>query len=154
LRYVHSFVDKKTGKVYFYFRHRGQRWPLPGMPGTSAFAAAYDALLQRVQDGQGNVAFAPATLGAVIEHFLASDAFKSKAPITRKIYRRILDRLKEIAGRGLIADLQEKHVRKIRERFLPATSIADEAVMLIGVLWVFAKENLIMQLGPNPTTDV
>jgi integrase len=26
--------------------------------------------------------------------------------------------------------------------------------MLIGMLWVFAKEHLAMQLGPNPTTDV
>jgi integrase len=154
LRYVHSFVDKKTGKVYFYFRHRGQRWSLPGAPGTSDFAAAYDALLQRIQGGRSNVAFAPATLGAVIEQFLDSDAFNSKAPITRRIYRRILDRLKELAGRGLIADLQEKHVRLIRQRFLPAKSVADEAVMLIGMLWVFAKENLAMQLGPNPTSDV
>jgi integrase len=53
-----------------------------------------------------------------------------------------------------LGDLQEKHVRQIRQRFLPSKSIADEAVMLIGVLWVFAKENLAMQLGPNPTTDV
>lgn len=154
LRYVHSFVDKKTRKVYFYFRHRGQRWPLPGAPGTAEFTAAYDVFLQRVQGDRGNIAFAPATLGSVIEQFLASDAFKSKAPITRRIYRRILDRLKEVAGRGLIADLQEKHVRQIRQRFLPAKSVADEAVMLIGMLWVFAKEDLAMQLGPNPTTDV
>jgi hypothetical protein len=155
LRYVHSFVDKKTGRVYFYFRHRGERWALPGMPGTTEFTAAYDALLQRLVVGRGaSFAFAPKTLGAVIEQYIASGAFTSKAPHTRRVYRHILDRIKEIAGRGLIVDLQEKHVRLLRQRFLPAKSVADEAVMLLGMLWVFAKENLATQLGPNPTTDV
>ena len=50
LRYVHSFVDK-TGRVRFYFRHRGQRWPLPGQPGSAELGAAammsYDAIVSR-----------------------------------------------------------------------------------------------------------
>jgi hypothetical protein len=87
-RNVHSFVDKKTGRVYHYFRHRGKRWPLPGAPGTSDFAAAYSDLLQALHGERANVVFAPATLGAVIEQFLASDAFTLKAPITRRIYPR------------------------------------------------------------------
>ena len=41
LRYVHSFVDR-TGRVRFYFRHRGKRWPVPGEPGSAEFAASYD----------------------------------------------------------------------------------------------------------------
>jgi integrase len=128
LRYVHSFVDK-TGRVRFYFRHQGRRWPLPGQSGSD-------------------------TLGAVIEKYLASDGFTSKAHHTRRQYRRLLDRIKEICGRALITDLREDHVRQIRSRFLPATFTADESVMLISMLWIFAKEHLAMKLGPNPTTDI
>jgi integrase len=155
LRYVHSFVDK-TGRVRFYFRHHGKRWPLPGQPGSAEFAACYDELRQEhvIARPASNVAFGPNTLGSVIEKYLGSEDFKSKAHNTRRQYHRILDRLKEIAGRGLIIDLQEQHVRKIRERFLPATFAADESVMLLSMLWVFAKEHLAMQLGPNPTTDI
>ena len=43
LRYVHSFVDK-TGRVRYYFRHRGKRWPLPGEPGSVEFSERYDEL--------------------------------------------------------------------------------------------------------------
>jgi integrase len=156
LRYVHSFVDK-TGRVRFYFRYRGKRWPLPSLPGSVAFAARYDELGRdhvKPGPGRGNVAFGPNTLGAVIEKWIAGEGFTSKAHHTRRQYRRILDRIKEICGRALISDLREEHVREIRSRFLPATFTADESVMLLSMLWLFAKEHLAMRLGPNPTTDV
>ena len=155
LRYVHGFVDR-TGHARFYFRHRGKRWPLPGQPGTAEFVARYDELLREcvLSAPAGNVAFGPNTLGAVIEKWLASAAFTSKARHTRPQYRRLLDRLKEICGRALIGDLREDHVREIRSRFLPATFTADEVVMLLSTLWIFAKEHLAMRLGPNPTADI
>jgi integrase len=154
LRYVHSFVDK-TGRVRFYFRHKGERWPLPGQPGSMEFAARYDELRrERVEPRRNNVAFGPNTVGSIIEKYIASDAFKTKAHHTRRQYRRLLDRVKEICGRALIADLREEHVREIRSRFLPHTFTADEVVMLLSILWVFAKENLAMRLGQNPATDI
>jgi integrase len=155
LRYVHSFVDK-TGHTRFYFRHQGKRWPLPGEPGSAQFAARYDELRQEHITARpaNNVTFGPNTLGFVIEKYLGSKEFKSKAHNTKRQYRQILDRLKQIAGRGLTVDLHEGHVRDIRLRFLPATFAADEAVMLLSMLWIFAKEHLAMRLGPNPTTDI
>lgn len=154
LRYVHSFVDK-TGRVRFYFRYRGKRWPLPGEPGTAEFAASYDALRQEclATQAENNIVFGPGTLGAIIESYLASDEYESKARKTRLKYRHILDQLREIAGRGLIVDLQEHHVRQIRTRF-EATSTADVAVMLLGMLWTFAKEKLALRLGINPAADI
>ena len=88
----------------------------------------------------------------MLEKWIASEGFTSKAHHTAP--RRILDRIKEIGGRALISDLREEHVREIRSRFLPAIFTADEAVMVLSMLWQFAKEHLAMQLGPNPTTDV
>jgi hypothetical protein len=142
LRYVHSFVDK-TGRVRFYFRHKGQRWPLPGEPGSAEFAARYDELRKQclATPHVDNVAFGPGTLGSVIERYTASADFTSRASGTQRHYRASLDRLKEICGRGLIVDLREKHIREIRKRFT-ATSKADLSVMLLRMLWSFAKENL------------
>jgi integrase len=156
LQYVHSFVDK-TGKVRYYFRHRGKRWPLPGVPGSTEFSFRYDQLRREcaVTDKRpDNVRFAPHTLGSVIEKWLASDAFTSKSHNTKRQYRRVVDQIKEMCGRALIADLREEHVREIRSRFMPATFTADEAVMLLSTIWIFAKEHLAMKLGPNPTTDI
>jgi integrase len=154
LRYVHGFVDR-TGRARFYFRHRGKRWPLPGQPGTAEFVARYDQLLREcLTKGQArNVAFGPGTVGLVIEKHLGSCDYTSKAAGTQRHYRVTLDQLKEICGRALIADLQERHVRQIRQRFT-ATSKADLATMLLRMLWVFAKEVLAMDLGPNPAGEI
>jgi len=154
LRYVHSFVDK-TGRVRFYFRYRGKRWALPGEPGTPEFSECYGALRRKCLAMQqaDNVAFGPGTVGLVIEKYLVGGDYTSKARGTQRHYRVALDRLKEICGRALIADLQERHIRQIRQRFT-ATSKADLAVMLLRMLWVFAKEVLAMDLGPNPATEI
>jgi enterobacteria phage integrase len=155
LRYVHSFVDK-TGRVRYYFRHRGERWPLPVKPGTAEFGAAYEALRREVKatkQERNNLAFGPGTLGQVIEKYLASDEFARKAASTKTVYRKLLDQMKGIAGRGLIVDLRERHIRDIRKRFA-AKSVADKAVMLLRVLWVFAKEELAMDLERNPGEEI
>jgi hypothetical protein len=154
LRYVHSFVDR-TGRVRFYFRHRGKRWPLPGEPGSAEFAASYDELRREcfAAHRPSNVAFGPGTLGLVIEKYLTSSSFTKKAPGTQQIYRKMLDNLKEICGRALVADLRGRHCREVRKRFT-ATSKADLAVMLLRVVWVFAKEVLAMELGPNPAIEI
>jgi integrase len=49
--------------------------------------------------------------------------------------------------------MREKHLRDIRRRFI-ANSVADKAVMLLRVLWVFAKEELDMDLGNNPGAEI
>jgi integrase len=154
LRYLHAFVDR-TGRVRYYFRHRGQRWPLSGQPGSAEFTARYDELLRQclATNQAANVVFGPGTVGLVIEKYLASADYTSKAVGTQQVYRVALDKLKEICGRALLANLQERHIRQIRQRF-PATSKADLAVMLLRNLWVFAKEVLAMDLGPNPAAEV
>jgi integrase len=154
LRYVHSFVDK-TGRVRYYFRHRGKRWPLPGEPGTAEFTSVYDALRKQCLPAKrgSNVAFAPATMGYVIEKYRNSDKFTKRAHSTRRSYRQLLDRIEDLCGTALIADLRERHVRALRKQF-SASSASDRAVMMIRLLWQFAKEDLDMELGPNPATEV
>jgi integrase len=58
-----------------------------------------------------------------------------------------------MCGRALIVDLQERYVRDIRKKF-SAKSTADLVTILLSIVWVFAKEDLAMQLGPNPATGI
>jgi hypothetical protein len=46
---VHLFVDRH-GHARYYFRIRGQRWPLPA-PGDPGFMAAYEACKARIAAG-------------------------------------------------------------------------------------------------------
>jgi integrase len=156
LRYVHSFVDK-TGRPRYYFRYRRKRWPLSGLPGSTEFATHYDALRRQcLAEGPSppnNIVFGPETLGSVVEKYIASGDFTSKASATIRAYRGVLDQLKEAYGGGRITDLRERHIREIRKRF-PSTSRADLAVMLLGMLWTYAKEKLAMDLSINPAVDI
>jgi hypothetical protein len=99
LRYVHDFVDK-TGRVRFYFRYRGQRWPLPGQPGSAEFGARYDELWREhvVPRQADNVVFAPTTLGWVIEQYLGSDASSRRRAAPRRDIVACLTALRKCAA--------------------------------------------------------
>ena len=47
LKYVNAFRNKarNDGRVRYYFRRRGMNFPLPGLPGSDEFMAAYGAAL-------------------------------------------------------------------------------------------------------------
>ena len=157
LRYVHSFVDRH-GHARYYFRIRGQRWPLPA-PGDPGFMAAYEACKARIAAGAippTRVMFGPGTLGWVVERFVSSDDYRRRAHETRRSDRLILDELRRHAGTGLFRDLRSRHVKVIRDHFRAAfsTSSADKAVGLLSVLWVFADEHLSLDLEAKPTTGV
>jgi integrase len=157
LRYVHSFVDRH-GHARYYFRIRGQRWPLPA-PGDPGFMAAYEACKARIAAGAippTRVMFGPGTLGWVVERFVSSDDYRRRAHETRRSDRLILDELRRHAGTGLFRDLRSRHVKAIRDHFRAAfsTSSADKAVGLLSVLWAFADEHLSLDLEANPTTGV
>jgi integrase len=161
LRYVHSFVDK-TARARYYFRYRGKRWPLSGEPGTSEFAAAYSEAKRQAQEGEGkaralltpaNLRYGPKSLGHVIDRYIASDDFTKTSASTQRRYRPILEELKDHCGGALIGDLRERHIRELRKRFA-SNSTADFAVMLLRMLWTFAKEALAMDLGVNPAGEI
>src|ERR1700730_8009006 len=91
LPYVNTYADR-YGNVRRYFRKRGcEPVPLPGIPGSAEFMAAYQAAL-------GGPAPVPAvrqtagTVGALIFDYLKSPAFTDLAPSSKKLYRMVLDK--------------------------------------------------------------
>jgi integrase len=157
LRYVHSFVDRH-GHARYYFRIRGQRWPLPP-PGDPGFMVAYEACKAQIASGAvatARVMFGPGTLGWVIERFISSDDYRRRAYETRRSDRLILDELRKHAGTGLFRDLRSRHVKAIRDHFRAvfSTTNADRAVGALSILWAFADEHLSLDLEANPTTGV
>src|SRR5262245_18040973 len=156
LKYLHSFTDRH-GHVRFYFRYRGNRWPLPA-PHEEGFATAYDALLVSTDNrtAKQKVRFMQETLGWTIERFLASQSFESRAEATKKNYRRVLDLHRERYGAGRLRDLRPHHVKIIRNEIRDAstTTGADIALGLISTLWNFAEEELGLQLDANPAHGI
>jgi integrase len=96
------------------------------------------------------------SLGWVIERFIASPAYQTRAEATKRNYRRVIDALKQRYGAGLIKDLQPRHVKAIRNEIRDAftTSAADIAIGIISTLWDFADEQLGLDLGADPTFGI
>jgi integrase len=157
LKYLHSFCDRH-GHVRYYFRYRGQRWPIPA-PHEDGFATAYEARKAEIKANpqlKRNVVFMPGSLGWTIERFLVSQTYEDRAETTRRNYRRVLDQLRERYGTGMLRDLKPRHVKIIRNEIREAatTTAADIAVGLISTLWDFAEEELNLELDADPTYGV
>lgn len=117
-RYVHGYVDRH-GKARFYFRREGfKRMPLPGLPWSPEFMAAYDAALA----GQWPATFRqmakgsharPGSVRWLAVSWYNSIGFRSMKPTTRSTYRNIAERLCIEHGDKRAALLQREHIVKL-----------------------------------------
>jgi integrase len=135
LRYVHQFVDR-NGKARFYFRRAGVRRPLPGLPGSSEFMAAYAAMLadpalsvvaHHAGAGVGSVA-------AAVKGYLASAAFVGLADLTRAARRRTLETFAKEHGHRLIAELERKNINTILKPFAEKPGASRNFIAALRVL--------------------
>jgi integrase len=157
LKYLHCFPDRH-GKARYYFRYRGQQWPILA-PGTEGFATTYDKLLAHIKANpfrsRNNVEFMPGSLAWAIEKFLASPLYNERAETTKRNYRRVFNQLSKGYGTGLLAHLKPRHVRMMRNEIAKtSTSSADIAMSLISTLWNFAVDRLGLELDSDPTHGI
>jgi integrase len=105
LRYIHAFRDRH-GKARYYLRRRGSKLvPLPGLPGSNEFMAAYQTALEDVCVPQkmAQNRLIGGTLSALTTAYLdcspdSTSPFKSLAPETQRTRRNILENLRDLHG--------------------------------------------------------
>jgi hypothetical protein len=121
LRFVNSFgnPDRKNGTVRHYFRKRGMKAiPLPGIPGSDEFMAAYAAALAGLPDAAkpeiGGRRMVPGTIDALVVSYYRSDAWLHGLDAeTTKTRRRIIERFRERNGAKRVALLRRDHVENM-----------------------------------------
>jgi integrase len=114
-RHIHAFIDRH-GKARHYFRRPGfKRVPLPGLPYSPEFMAAYESALagQQALLPVGASRVIPGTLRAVAASYFATAGFRAKRPSTQYSYRNIIDRLCYEYGDNRVALLQREHVVRL-----------------------------------------
>jgi integrase len=114
-KFVHGFIDRH-GKPRFYFRRAGfKKIPLPGLPWSPPFMAAYQEAAEgapRVEIGVSRIR--PGTVGAAVAGYFGSAVFvTSLAESTRRTRRRILERFRAEHGDKGIATLGRVHVERM-----------------------------------------
>ena len=116
-QYVNGFIDRH-GKARWYFRRAGfKKAPLPGLPWSPEFMAAYERALAGQPAPIGAERTIPGTLRALAVSYLASPAFRTTRPSTQSTYRGVIDRLCIEHGDKRVALLQRERRRDLR---LPA----------------------------------
>jgi integrase len=102
--YVKVYTDR-NGILRRYFRRRGCKpVPLPGVPGSAEFMAAYQSALGEpasipsARQGRG-------TVGALIYDYLKSAGFSNLKPASQRVYRIVLDRFGILHGHRMVHDM-------------------------------------------------
>jgi integrase len=114
LKYVDP-VQKKNGRVYFYFRRHGKRTPLPGAYNSPEFLEAYWALRNGTAPigDIGAERTNPGTVNAAIVLYYKHPSFTKNKLITQQTDRNILEAFRAKHGNKQIALLQEQHLEAL-----------------------------------------
>ena len=120
LKYVNAFQNRrrKNGELRYYFRRRGfKAVPLPGLPGSEEFMAAYQTALSGLPDQDraelGASRTEPGSINALVVSYYKSDEWRHLAEETRKARRRIIERFRAKHGNKRVRLLQREHIVKM-----------------------------------------
>jgi integrase len=150
LKYVNGFrnPDRKSQRVRYYFRRRGTKAiPLPGLPGSEEFMAAYHAALATMPDKPSEIGVSrtsPGTINALVVAYYKSAAWNNLAPDTRKSRRRFIERFRIQHGDKRVALLRRDHI----ENMLAAI---EKPIAKRG--WLKAIRPLLQSAVPNMRKD-
>jgi integrase len=117
LKYVNAFANphRKDGRLRYYFRRRGVKAiPLPGLPGSEEFMAAYQAALAGLEPVEiGADRTLPGTINALVVAYYRSDKWQGLAEVTRRSRRYVIEGFRARHGNKRVAMLRQDHVLKM-----------------------------------------
>lgn len=113
LPYIQRFEDRH-GRLRHYHRRPGySRVPLPGVPGSAEFMAAYAEAEGRVKAPVGRDRVQPRSINALVIEYYRSTEWADLRDSTKKGYRNHLDRFRQKHGAKSVAGVQAHHLEAI-----------------------------------------
>jgi hypothetical protein len=139
LAYVHQFTDRH-GKARHYFRRPGyKRTSLPGLPGSAEFMAAYAAALDQTPKREVAAGRTVAgTINSVAVGYLGCAVFHNLAPISRRHYRGIIERIRREHGDKRVALLERRHVVRMLDAKATTPAAARGFLLCLRALIQYA----------------
>jgi integrase len=121
LQFVQAFVDRKTGKVFHYFRRRGMpRVALKGLPGSTEFMAAYAQALAATPTPVGaSTRSKPGSISAAIAEYYSSHAFRSLKGGTPAKRRALLEGFRSEHGHRQLATVPREFLIALLDTMAP-----------------------------------
>jgi integrase len=153
-KFTHGFVDRH-GTARFYFRKAGcKQVPLPGLPWSPVFMAAYQEALTGVkaQAELGAKRIKPGSIDALVLGYFHSITFGELAAETKRTRRNILERFAEEHGDKRAGKLQREHITAIFSKKRDKRFAARNWLKTIRALMQFAVAD--GRLKEDPTTGI
>jgi integrase len=138
-RYVQQFTDRH-GHARFYFRRPGSpRVPLPGLPWSPQFMAAYEAASNDTPKVEiGATRIKAGTINALAAAFYQSTEFQGWSAETRRTRRNILERFRVEHGDKTVANLEPRHVANMVAAKSSTPAAAKNFAKTLSALMKFA----------------
>ena len=157
IKYVQQWVDRRAGGAVarYYFRRKGsKRVPLPGMPGSAEFMAAYQAALagQIVSLPVGVGRTRAGSIGALVMAYFSSPQFLGLSAGTQQTYRLILEKFRVDHGDKPVALLTRQHLNAMLAQRTGTPAAANHWLRLVKALMVYAVREGFR--ADNPAVDV
>ena len=151
-QYVNGFIDR-YGKARWYFRRAGfKRVPLPGLPWSPEFMAAYEQALAGQPLQIGGARTNPGTVRALAVSYFHSSDFRSLKLSSQAIYRGVIDRFCIQYGDNRVAGLKREHVVKLMAARTEKPVAANNLRKMLRAMMKHAVE--IGLRADDPTRDV
>jgi integrase len=154
-RYVHGFVDRH-GWPRYYFRRRGfQQVPLPGLPWSPQFMAAYEAAMAgerapRLEPGATRTV--PGTINALVVAYYCTPQFQALSPVTQRDYRSIIERFRRENGHRSIAGLDRTKLKEMLGNRARTPAAAHNFLRMVRTLMRFAIDQGLRD--DDPTVNI
>jgi integrase len=155
-RYLVEDLDRH-GRTRIYFRRKGQpKIVLKETPGTPAFEAEYQRAFSDVSQPPLPIRtpVMAGTMRWLCQQYYASAVFQSLAPSTRKVRRGILEEICQRAGDFPFAEMEPRHVAKLRDEKVAFPEAANNRVKVLRQLFTWACSPEYGYAEKNPARDV
>ena len=146
--HVQAWVDRKSGRAYYYFRRRGSpRVRLPGLPWSPAFMQAYEQAMATAPAPIGAGRTNPGSLSAVLVAYYGSQNFRRLSAGTQALWRQILERWRETDGDKPIAVLPKEFIVRKLDSMKPHA--ARNWLKAIRHLMAYCSEHGLIRHDPT-----
>lgn len=132
--YTQGFVDR-NGRPRWYYRRRGfPRSPLPGLPWSPEFMAAYERAAEGAKLEIGRDRSKPGTFTALIASYYKTADYQGLRPITQQTYRNILERWRAEHGDKRVAHLERRHVQAFMAERATTPASANRLLRMLHII--------------------
>lgn len=148
LPFVQAYTDRH-GRRRYYFRRKGYaRAPLPGLPGSPAFVAAYQAALNGEARVTPSKTPARGSFKALCQEYELSAEFGQLGDLTRREMGYVIANLEQRHGEKPVALLERKHILRWRDELKAKPGAANKMIRTLKSLLTFAADRDYRQDNP------